>query len=110
MKQMKPLKLSAPVLLLMTAPLIAQDPSWRETSTLFWPLERRDAGFRHMDKIFNSATVPAGGHVHAFGKDQGIAPDIDIDAYMKSQRVAGLIIVHRDKIRLERYALDYDAH
>jgi CubicO group peptidase (beta-lactamase class C family) len=34
---------------------------------------------------------------------------MDIDAYMKAQRNAGLIIIQDGKIRFEKYALDYDA-
>jgi len=95
---------------LIAAILIAQDPSWQEKSLLFWPLERRDAGFRHMEKIFESSTVQAGGPAHVFAEGKTIHLGVDIDAYMRSQRAAGLIIVQNDKIRLEKYALGYDAH
>jgi hypothetical protein len=34
----------------------------------------------------------------------------DVDAYMKAQRTAGLVIVHNGKIRLEKYGLDFDGN
>jgi CubicO group peptidase (beta-lactamase class C family) len=97
------------VALVFGAALCAQDASWLEQPPSLWTLERRDAGFRHMEKIYKSATVPAGGKVHVFGAGKPIALSVDVDAYMKSQRAAGLLIVQDNKIRFEKYGLGQDA-
>ncbi len=76
---------------------------------LFWSLPERDAAFRQMEKVSPVRTIKAGGAVHAFAKGQPLPLHLDIDAYMASQRAAGLIIVQDNKIRLEKYALDYTA-
>jgi CubicO group peptidase (beta-lactamase class C family) len=76
---------------------------------LFWSLPERDAAFRQMEKVSPVRTVKAGGAVHAFGKGEPLPLHLDIDAYLASQRAAGLIIVQDNKIRLEKYALDYTA-
>jgi len=33
---------------------------------------------------------------------------LDVDAYLAGQRMAGLVIVHDGKLRLERYGLGFD--
>ena len=76
---------------------------------LFWSLPERDAAFRQMEKVSPVRTIKAGGAVHAFAKGQPLPLHLDIDAYMASQRAAGLIIVQDNKIRLEKYALHYTA-
>jgi CubicO group peptidase (beta-lactamase class C family) len=97
------------VLGLAAIALSAQDPSWQETSPTFWTLEQRDIAFRQMEKVYQSNTVPASGSVHGFAAGKPIALSVDADGYMKSQRAAGLIIVHDNKIRFEKYALGFDA-
>ena len=63
-----------------------------------------------MEKVSPVRTIKAGGAVHAFAKGQPFPPHLDIDAYMASQRAAGLIIVQDNKIRREKQpALDYTA-
>lgn len=100
---------AATAAVLLTQTLLAQDPSWQATTAHFWSQERRDAGFRQMAKIYNSATVNAGGRVHAFGAGKPLALEADVDAYMKSQRAAGLLIIQDNKIRLEKYSLGLTA-
>jgi CubicO group peptidase (beta-lactamase class C family) len=87
----------------------AQDALPKNQDILFWSLPERDAAFRQMEKIATVRTVKAGGAVHVFGKGEPLRLTLDLDAYMASQRVAGLIIVQDNQIRLEQYALGYAA-
>ena len=75
---------------------------------LFWTQDQRDSAFRQMEKLAPVNRIEAGDDVHAFGKGAPLKIDMDIDAYMARQRTAGLIIIQDNKIRLERYGLDYD--
>jgi CubicO group peptidase (beta-lactamase class C family) len=70
-------------------------------------MEQRDAGFRQMDTIYDTRTVSAGSRIHAFARGIPLTIGVDIPKYMKAQRVSGLIVVHRNKIRIEKYALGY---
>jgi CubicO group peptidase (beta-lactamase class C family) len=94
-------------LVLFAACEYAQDPSWSERTPNFWSLEQRDAGFRAMERIYKTRAVSVGGVFHRFGKGRPLRLAINLDAYMKSQRAAGLIVIHRDAIRLEKYRLGY---
>jgi len=78
---------------------------------LMWTVPQRDAAFRAMDrltvlaesrKIAPSATplpLPAGKPLTIPG----------VEAYMASQRAAGLVIVQDGKVRFERYGLGFGA-
>ena len=87
----------------------AQQTLPKNQDILFWSLSERDAAFRHMEKVWATQTVKAGGTVHAFGKGEPLQLHADVDAYMASQRAAGLIIVQDNNIRLEKYAMGYNA-
>ena len=102
----------APLALLLAAILApAQDPSWLdEQPPSLWSSERRDAGFRQMHKVYKTNTVPAGGKVHVFATGKPLATTLDLDAYMDSQRSSGLIIIHDNKIRFEKYARGFTRH
>jgi CubicO group peptidase (beta-lactamase class C family) len=52
--------------------------------------------------------IDAGDSVYPLPK--GAPLSIDVDAYMKAQRTAGLVIVQDGKIRLEKYGLDFDGN
>ena len=78
---------------------------------LSWSIPQRDAAFRAMDRlpvlaaaseIAPSATplpLPKGPPLSIPG----------IDDYMKSQRMAGIVILQDGKVRYENYGLDFDA-
>src|SRR5438270_575903 len=79
-------------------------------SVLFWTLPERDAAFRQMEKISPTHTIAASGKVHKFGQGAPLKlENFDLDAHMTSQRVAGLIVIEDNKIRLEKYGLGFDA-
>src|SRR4051794_34268570 len=88
----------------------AQDPSWLQQAPSLWPSERRDAGFRQMHRVYKSNAVAAGNKVHAFRVGRPLTPSIDMNAYVETQCVSGLIIVQGDNVRFERYARGFDAH
>ena len=88
---------------------LAQQALPKSHDILFWSLAERDAAFRQMENVWATRTVKAGGAVHAFGKGEPLRLHADVDAYMASQRAAGLIIIQNNKIRLEKYAMGYNA-
>jgi CubicO group peptidase (beta-lactamase class C family) len=82
----------------------------KDQNVLFWTQDQRDAAFRQMEKLAKTNAIPAGDAVYPL--TDGAPLDIgnlDVEDYMRSQRSAGLIIVHDGKVRLEKYALGYDA-
>ncbi len=81
----------------------------KDQNVLFWTVDQRDAAFRQMEKLVDVNQIPAGGAVLALPAGTPIKLGLDVDAYMKSQRNAGLIIVQDGKVRFEKYGLDYDA-
>ena len=81
-----------------------------DTDVLFWSIPQRDAAFRTMDRIpilAKANVIQAGGDVYPMPKGAPLDIGIDVDAYMKAQRTAGLVIVHDGKIRLEKYGLGF---
>jgi len=78
---------------------------------LTWSQPQRDAAFRALDRLpflakAREFTPPATPTPLPAGKPLTIP---GLDDYMKSQNAAALIIVQDGKVRLERYALDFDA-
>lgn len=93
-----------------TRNLIANLPTDR--NVLFWEIPQRDAAFRAMDALPALAKVniiDAGDSVHPLPVGTPLKIGTDVDAYMKAQRTAGLVIIHDGKIRLEKYGLDFTA-
>jgi CubicO group peptidase (beta-lactamase class C family) len=77
---------------------------------LFWSISQRDAAFRAMDRIpilSKSRTIACGEKNFPLPMGEPLEIGIDIDAYMQEQRTAGLVIVHEDKVRFEKYGLDF---
>jgi CubicO group peptidase (beta-lactamase class C family) len=81
-----------------------------DANVLFWSIPQRDAAFRTMDRIpilAKANIIEAGDDVYPLPKGDPINVGTDVDAYMKAQRTAGLVIVQDGKIRLEKYGLDF---
>jgi CubicO group peptidase (beta-lactamase class C family) len=77
---------------------------------LFWSIPQRDAAFRAMDRmplISKSRIISADQKVYPLPQGKPLNVGVDVDAYMKDQRTAALIIVQDGKIRLEKYGLDF---
>lgn len=81
-----------------------------DANVLFWNTAQRDAAFRAMDRIpilAKSHIIESGDDVYPMPKGAPITLGTDVDAYMKAQRTAGLIIVQDGKIRMEKYGLGF---
>lgn len=81
-----------------------------DANVLFWNTAQRDAAFRAMDRIpilAKSHIIESGDDVYPMPKGTPITIGTDVDAYMKAQRTAGLVIVQDGKIRMEKYGLGF---
>ncbi|MDT0629284.1 serine hydrolase domain-containing protein [Alteromonas sp. W364] len=81
-----------------------------DQNVMFWSVPQRDAGFRAIDKlpILAYNTIEKGEVVSELAVgDQMPMSSQSIDAYMQQQRTAGIVILHKGKIRLERYGLGF---
>ena len=81
-----------------------------DANVLFWNTAQRDAAFRAMDRIpilAKSHIIESGDDVYPLPKGNSITIGTDVDAYMKAQRTAGLVIVQDGKIRMEKYGLGF---
>ena len=93
----------------LTATVHGQDPSWRAESSLFWSSDKRDLAYRNIEKIYPTHTVRASTKVKKLEIGEPLAVGIDMEAYVREQHVAGLIILHRGKVVLEKYSRGYEA-
>lgn len=76
---------------------------------LFWSDAQRSANFRAMESQFPGTTAKAG-TPRALAKGAALpVTDAEIDAFMKAQNVAGLMVIQDGKVRLERYGLGLGA-
>lgn len=81
-----------------------------DANVLFWSIPQRDAAFRMIDRIpvlAKANIIEAGEDVYPMPKGAPLDVGVDVDAYMKHQRTAGLVIIHDGKIRMEKYGLDF---
>ena len=81
-----------------------------DANVLFWSVEQRDAAFRTMDRIpilAKANVIAKGDKVYPLPKGTPLTIATDVDAYMKAQRTAGLVIIQDGKIRMEKYGLDF---
>ena len=93
-----------------TRGFLAAFPTNRDV--LFWKESQRDAAFRALDRLpFLAAhrVVAASGTPSALPPGPPLTLPLDVDAYMQTQRNAGLVVLHRGQLRLERYGLGFDA-
>ena len=80
----------------------------KDQNVLFWTVDQRDSAFRAMEKLVKVNDLAKGDAVYPLPQGAAITLPQNVDAYMKAQRNAGLIIIQDGKIRLEKYALDYN--
>lgn len=82
-----------------------------DAEVLFWTEGQRDAGFRMLDEVpilVASRDIPALGTVRPLETGSELSLPIDVDAYMKEQRHASLVVVQDGVVRLERYGLEFE--
>lgn len=97
---------------LLSSPATAQDvvDLPKDMNVLFWSQDVRDEAFQNMEKVPGviANVIKAGGASSALAVGDPIDLGLDADAYMTSQRNAGLLIMVDGKIRFEKYALGFD--
>lgn len=88
----------------------------RGTEVFTWDLEQKKSGFRAMEALFRARTIaaagtpaplPQGAPLAAFETGGPLAAPLA--RFIEDEYVAGLIVVHDGKVRLERYALGQSA-
>ena len=93
---------------------IAPDPASLSKNSFLWNQEELELGLANYDVVFEARDVPHGDKVHqlppgspiaAFG--EGGEKERELEAFLTEQKVAGLLILHDGRIRLERYALGH---
>ena len=84
----------------------------RGTEVFTWDLQQKKSGFRAMEALFPARTIAAGGTpaplpagtpLAAFETGGPLAAQLA--RFLEDEYVAGLIVVHDGRVRLERYAL-----
>ena len=94
------------------APL--QPVNTRGTEVFTWDLDRKAAGFRQMEALFPAnvvpgdpaaAALPEGPPLAAFAG--GGAHAARLEEFIAGEYVAGLLVLHQGRVRLERYALGH---
>ena len=78
---------------------------------LFWTVPQRDAAFRALDRISVLAkwhVIPASSAPKPLPQGEPLKLNIELDASMASQRSAAIVVLHKGKLRLERYGLGFD--
>ena len=89
--------------------LLATFPTNRDI--LFWSEKQRDAAFRAMDRIALLAkwrTAAPSAQVRPLPPGPPLKLPLDVDAYLREQHGAAVLIVHKGQLRLERYGLGFD--
>jgi CubicO group peptidase (beta-lactamase class C family) len=90
----------------------AREPASRAAVVLTWDQAQREAGFAAMESIFLTRTVraaatprplPEGPALAAFAA--GGARAAEFEQFIADQKVAGVLVLHDGRVRLERYAL-----
>jgi CubicO group peptidase (beta-lactamase class C family) len=83
-------------------------------NTFLWNQKEKEFGFRHFDKIFRTNDVENGKKVFLLPRGEVIAAfsaggkkEKEFETFIMEQKVAGILIIHEGKIRLERYALGF---
>ncbi|MEP1421413.1 MAG: serine hydrolase [Erythrobacter sp.] len=80
------------------------------SDVLFWSTDERDAGFRVLDAfpfLAGSRTIAAGGDILDLPDGDPITLPVDVEGYMTNQRTSALVIVHKGKVVLEEYGLEF---
>lgn len=77
----------------------------KPSQVLFWSQQAREAGFRAMHAIVPHRAIRAGDNPYRLA--QGEPLDIDVSAYMESERTAGILVLHDGKVRLEHYGMGF---
>lgn len=83
----------------------------KDLNVLFWTQEQRDAGFQSIDKlpVVPKNNIKKGQSVRPLSIGEPLSLDTDLDALLASQRIGAILVLHKGKLRLERYELGSNA-
>ncbi len=91
-------------------------PASLDRALATWNQADREFGFAHWAEVFHTRVVKRGAHVHELppgaplpGFGAGGAGADALDRYAVDYKLAGLVVLHDGKIRLERYGLGHRA-
>jgi CubicO group peptidase (beta-lactamase class C family) len=98
-------------------PVAERQPASRAAVVLTWNQAEREAGFAAMESIFLTRTVRAGSHPHPLDAgrplqafEAGGTRAAWFEQFVSEQKVGGVLVLHRGRLRLERYALTGGPH
>jgi CubicO group peptidase (beta-lactamase class C family) len=80
----------------------------KDADILFWSHSQRDVGFKMMDELpalVSSNQIEVSEHPQSFKRGKDLDIPFDMNTFFEEQRLAGALILHKGKIRYERYAL-----
>ena len=91
---------------------VAREPASKAAVVLTWNQAEREAGFAGMERIFLTRTVRAGSKPYPLGTGRpleafatGGARASAYELFIVDQKVAGVIVLHENALRHERYEL-----
>src|SRR3954463_6061573 len=89
-----------------------RQPASKAAVVLTWNQAQREAGFAAMETLFRTRTVRAGSNVRPLPAGKALTEFAAggeraawLDQFIADQKVAGVLVVHDGRVRLERYAL-----
>lgn len=92
------------------------DPTSLRRQLATWNQAEREFGFAHWERIFRTRTIARGQRVHPLPDGVPLptfSPDgagaRQLQKYIDDFKLAGIVVLHHGKVRLERYALGYSA-
>jgi CubicO group peptidase (beta-lactamase class C family) len=89
-----------------------REPASRAAVVLTWNQEQREAGFAAMESLFLTRTARAGSRPRTLAAGQALtayaaggARAAEFEQFVRTQKVAGVLVLHDGLVRLERHAL-----
>ncbi|GAC12953.1 serine hydrolase domain-containing protein [Aliiglaciecola lipolytica] len=82
----------------------------KNNDVLFWTQKQRDVGFRVLDQfswLVNTREILPSNKVKELAVGDELVINDDVDRFFTEQRLSGAIILHKGKIRFERYSLGH---
>lgn len=84
---------------------------------LFWTPEQQLAGYKNVERIYNTRSIPAGASTRALPKGAALSDvsyevegaRFNVDGFIKHNHVVGLLVIKNGKVALERYERGNDA-
>jgi CubicO group peptidase (beta-lactamase class C family) len=82
----------------------------KDTNILFWSQSQRDAGFKVLDKaspLVNVRSIEPSSSARELPIGKPLPLTDDMDDFFEEQRLSGVLILHKGKIRYERYGIGH---